>query len=166
MSIFPVPDVVKDNIYELTPRMFTNRGIRFLLLDIDNTLAPYTQDEVTERMRGWVNGMRKAGLELHILSNNRGERPEKFAAALDLPYVKHARKPFPKTARAVMAAAGFSPRETAVIGDQIYTDVLCARICGAFAVAVRPIAFTNIWLRLRYWAEAPFRIKYQWRTMK
>lgn len=166
MSAFPVPDVMKDNIYELTPRLFTNRGVRFLLLDIDNTIAPYTVDTATARMTGWVREMQKAGLELYILSNNKGTRPERFAAALGLPYVKRARKPFTKTARTVLAETGHTPRETALIGDQIYTDVLCARRVGAMAVAVKPIEFSNIWLRLRYWLEFPFRLKYKWRYMK
>ena len=163
MSVFPVPDVMKDDIYALTPRLFTNRGIRFLLLDVDNTLAPYTQDRVSPRLSGWVERMRQAGLELYILSNNKGDRPARFAGALGLPYVKRARKPFPKTARAVLAQTGHTPAETAFIGDQIYTDILCAKCCGAFAVVVKPIAFSNIWLRLRYWAELPFRIYYKWR---
>ena len=166
MSFWPVPDVMKDSIYELMPRLFTNRGIRFLLLDIDNTIAPYTIDEATPRLTAWVRDLRAAGLELYILSNNKGVRPEKFAAALGLPYRKRARKPFPKIAREVLAETGHTAAETAFIGDQIYTDTLCARLCGAFAVTVRPIAFTNIWLRLRYWAEFPFRWRYQWKNTK
>ena len=166
MAIFPVPDVMKDNIYEITPRLFTNRGIRFILLDIDNTVAPYTIDEASERMKAWVRDMRAAGLELYILSNNRGERPEKFAAALGLPYRKRAWKPFTKNAKEVLAETGHTPEETAFIGDQIYTDTACAKWCGAFAVTVRPIAFNNFWLRLRYWAEFPFRLKYNWSRMK
>ncbi|MBR1658846.1 MAG: YqeG family HAD IIIA-type phosphatase [Oscillospiraceae bacterium] len=154
----PVPDVMRDSIYDLTPRMFTLRGIRLLLLDIDNTIAPYTVNEAGSRLRSWVRDMQRAGLELYILSNNKGSRPEIFSAALGLPYRKHARKPFVKTALEVLAETGHTPAETAFIGDQIYTDTLCAKCCGAWAVTVKPIAFTNPWLRLRYWAEAPFRL--------
>ena len=90
MSIFPVPDEMKRNIYEIEPRMFQNRGIRFIMLDIDNTVAPYTVPEATERMKAWVQRMQAAGLELFILSNNRGSRPETFAAAFGLPFLKKA----------------------------------------------------------------------------
>ena len=166
MSFFPVPDVTKNNIYELTPRMFLNRGIRFLLLDIDNTVAPYTVAEATERMIAWVKTMQQAGLKLFVLSNNRGTRPETFSAALGLPYRKRARKPFPKAAKAVMAEQGFRPDETAFIGDQIYTDTACAKWCGAFAVLVKPIELSNFWLRLRYWLEGPFRLKANWKYLK
>ncbi len=157
MSRLPIPDVRKRSLYELTPRLFTNRGIRFLLLDVDNTIAPYTRDEAGARARAWVRDMQVAGLELFILSNNKGVRPERFAAELGLPWRKRAKKPFPGIAREVMAERGYAPGETAFIGDQIYTDTLCAKSCGAFAVLVEPIEFSNVWLKLRYWAERPFR---------
>ena len=166
MSFWPVPDVMKQSIYEITPRMFANRGIRFIILDIDNTVAPYTVPEATERMKAWVRSFREAGLELYILSNNRGERPERFAAAFGLPFRKKAWKPFPKAAREVMAERGYAPGETAFIGDQIYTDTACAKWCGAFAVLVHPIEFNRLILRLRYWLEFPFRLKYRWKYMK
>ena len=158
MSIFPVPDVMKRNIYEIEPRMFQNRSIRFILLDIDNTVAPYTIPEATPQMKEWVARMQAAGLELFILSNNRGHRPETFAAAFGLPFLKKAWKPFPKNAKAVLAERGYTPAETAFIGDQIYTDIACAKWCGAYAVLVHPIEFNRFILRFRYWLEAPFRL--------
>lgn len=161
MSALPVPDLMRENIYELCPRMFTERGIRLILLDVDNTLAPYTVHEASEKLRAWVSEMQNGGLELYILSNNKGDRPKTFAAALGLPYRKRSRKPFTGTARDIMAERDCRPAQTALIGDQVYTDVLCAKRCGAYAVLVKPIEFNHFWLRLRYWAEAPFRLGYR-----
>ena len=166
MSALPVPDLMRESVYELSPRMFTERGIRLVLLDVDNTLAPYTVHEASGALQSWVREMRGGGLELYILSNNKGDRPEKFAAALGLPYRKRSRKPFTKTARAIMAERRCAPARTALIGDQVYTDTLCAKRCGAYAVLVRPIEFNHFWLRLRYWAEAPFRLGYRLRGRK
>ena len=50
MSFFPVPDVMKDDIYQIPARLFTNRGIRFIMLDVDNTIAPYTVNEASPRL--------------------------------------------------------------------------------------------------------------------
>ena len=161
MSALPVPDLMRETIYELHPRMFTDRGIRLVLLDGDNTRAPYPVHEAPEALRAWVLEMRSGGLELYILSNNKGDRPKNFAAALGLPYRKHSRKPFTATARKIMAERGCGPTQTALVGDQVYTDVLCAKRCGAYAVLVKPIEFNHFWLRLRYWAEAPFRMGYK-----
>lgn len=166
MSVLPVPDLMRESIYELCPRMFTERGIRLLLLDVDNTLAPYTVHEASETLRAWVRTMLAGGLELYILSNNKGDRPKEFAAALGLPYQKRSRKPFTRTARKIMAERRCGPERTALIGDQVYTDVLCAKRCGAYAVLVKPIEFNHFWLRLRYWAEAPFRLGYRMKKEK
>ena len=156
--ILPVPDLLRDSIYDIKPEDLLRRGVRFVLLDIDNTIAPYTVHEATAEMRAWVAGLQGAGLDLYILSNNRGDRPERFAAAFGLPYRKRARKPFQRTLRSVLTETGYKAEESCLIGDQIYTDTACAKWCGALAVTVKPIRFTNPWLLLRYWLEAPFRL--------
>lgn len=166
MSFWPVPDAMKNTIYEITPRMFTNRGIRLILIDIDNTVAPYTIGTATDRMKGWVQTMKDAGLKLVILSNNRGERPEIFAKDFDIPFQKKAYKPFTKTAKALIAEYGYTSAQTAFIGDQIYTDTACAKWCGCFSVLVHPIEFNRFVLRLRYWLEFPFRLKCRWKDLK
>ena len=157
MSLLPIPDRKLRTIYELAPTELTALGIRFVILDVDNTVAPYTVYDADERMIAWVQGLRQAGLDVFVLSNNRGERPERFSAAFGLPFRKKAWKPFTKHARAVMAEKGYAPRETAFIGDQIYTDVCCAKWCGAYAVLVHPIEFHRFILKFRYWLEWPFR---------
>ena len=157
MKRLPVPDLVLGSIYDLTPGMLTDRGVRFVILDIDNTVAPYTVATADARMRAWVDSLRGAGLELFLLSNNRGTRPEVFSRALDLPFKKTAWKPFTRRAKAVIAAHGYTGAETAFVGDQIYTDVCCARWCGAMAVLVQPIELHRFILRFRYWLEWPFR---------
>lgn len=166
MSFWPVPDVMKDNIYQIAPRMFKNRGINFILLDVDNTIAPYTVSEASPRLIAWVKTMKEAGLELFILSNNKGNRPAVFAEELGLEYVNKAWKPFTKIAKEVLSEKGTNPANTAVIGDQIYTDTCCGKWIGAFTVLVHPIEFSNIWLKLRYWLEFPFRLTYKWRFEK
>ncbi len=166
MGFWPVPDVMKENIYQITPRMFLNRGIRFIMLDVDNTIAPYTVHDASPSLKSWVEEMKKAGLELFILSNNKGERPAVFAGALEIEYQKKALKPFTKHALRVLEQKGYSPSETAIIGDQIYTDTCCGKWIGAFTVLVHPIEFSNFFLKLRYWLEFPFRLKYKWRFMK
>lgn len=163
MSFWPVPDIMRENIYEIEPKMLTNRGVRFIMLDVDNTIAPYTVDKASRSLRDWAKKFADEGLELFILSNNRGSRPEIFAGELGVDYIKKAWKPFTGKARRIMEAKGYSPAETAVIGDQVYTDVLCAKGLGAAAVLVHPILFSNFLLRFRYWLEAPFRFIYKCR---
>lgn len=158
MSFWPVPDLMKKDIYEIEPEELLSRGIRLVLLDVDNTLAPYTVNEPSRRLTDWAQKLTDAGLELFILSNNRGGRPAIFAAALGIDFVGKARKPFTAAAKRVLSEHGAAPEQTALVGDQIYTDTLCAKRLGAMAVLVEPIKFTNIFLRMRCWLEVPFRL--------
>ncbi len=161
MSIWnklPVPDRSVHDIYEITPEFLRAQGIDLLLMDLDNTLSPYIVDASTEELRAWIVSLQRGGVEPFIFSNNKGERPAMFARQLGLGYVKLAKKPRQKVLRQVLAEKDCFPEHTAIIGDQIYTDVLCGTIGGLYTIVVRPILLHNPLHALRYAAEFPFRI--------
>lgn len=153
----PIPDIKRRDIYELEPGTLKKRGVRLVFLDVDNTLMPYGTSTATPELSGWVEKMENAGLELFILSNNKGNRPEIFARQLGLEFIGRARKPKTEKMLSVCREKGISAQECALIGDQIYTDILCAKRAGAVGVLVRPIKFSNPFFVIRYMAELPFR---------
>ncbi len=163
---WPIPDVMQRDIVTLRPRLFLNRGIRLLVLDLDNTLATYREDSLSPAVLDWCRRMQEAGLELFLLSNNRGSRPSLFAEQLRCEYLGRARKPGRTALLSLLEKKKLRPEQAALIGDQIYTDVFCAVRAGVFSVLLRPIAFTNPWLALRYGLEAPFRGIYLWKHGK
>ena len=73
MSLFR-PDATFRAYFHLTPAYLAERGITVLLLDIDNTLAPYEQPLPDERLTAWLNAMREAGISVGFLSNNHEDR--------------------------------------------------------------------------------------------
>jgi hypothetical protein len=146
------------SIYDLSPQMFARRGVRLVFLDVDNTLMPYDEDTAPQPLLDWCAAMREGGLELFILSNNHGERPAIFSRQLGIDFIGRAHKPSAKRLREICNLKGIPTHECALVGDQIYTDVLCAKNAGAAAFLVRPIKFTNPLLALRYGLEAPFRL--------
>ncbi len=154
----PVPDLLLPDVFAVTPEKLHARGVKLLLLDLDNTLAPYGVPDVTEEVRRWLGEIAAAGIEPYIFSNNRGGRPAAFAEKLGLPFVGRAKKPNPRRLRALLEEKGLSCAEAALVGDQIYTDIFCARRAGVLAVAVRPIDARAPHRALRYAAEAPFRL--------
>lgn len=156
--ILPVPDLKLDSIYELKPEFLHEAGIPLLLLDLDNTLAPYSRPTPTVKLRNWVDSMKKAGIELFILSNNHGSRPRLFAETLNLDYTGRARKPSAKMLLRVLREKNIPPEKAAIIGDQIYTDVICGKRAGVMTIAVKPLELKNPFLALRYGLEIPFRL--------
>jgi HAD superfamily phosphatase (TIGR01668 family) len=154
----PVPDLLLPSVLALTPEELRRRGVKLLLLDLDNTLAPYGVPDVTPEVRRWLADVAAAGIEPYIFSNNRGGRPAAFAEKLGLGFVGRAKKPNPRRLRALLAEKGLAESEAALVGDQIYTDIFCARRAGILAVAVRPIDARAPHRALRWAAESPFRL--------
>lgn len=154
----PIPKRSVQDIYEITPDFLWERGIKLLLMDLDNTLSPYIVDDATEELKAWIEHLKQGGIEPFIFSNNKGDRPMLFAEQLGLEYVKLAKKPRQGMLQRVLADKGYSPAETAIVGDQIYTDVLCGSIGGLYTIVVKPILLHNPLHTLRYWAEFPFRL--------
>lgn len=154
-----VPDRVYGSVLEIDPHRLAAHGITLLLADLDNTLARYGQRDPDPAVAAWRENLRGAGVALFLLSNSRRpERVRHYAQALDIPVLGHAGKPAPKGYREAMERMGRTPDQTAMVGDQIFTDILGARRAGILALMVEPIELRgNPGRYLRYGVEAPFR---------
>ena len=152
-----VPDYMFEDIYKITPEFIKSLGVSTVVLDIDNTLVTYAVAEPTPEVIAWVRGMQESGLSLCIASNNRGTRVQKFNEKLGLFYMCSSAKPSRRAVRNACKHFGVTPAEVAVIGDQIFTDVLCASRAGAVAILVTPIPYNeNIFFRFKRVCEKPF----------
>ena len=126
----------KNKVTDILPSDINKKVI---LLDIDNTLAKQDDNAPFENTVEWSHTMRENGFSLVVVSNNRQERVEKFASQYNLPFVFRAKKPLPigfNKARKLFSA---EKKDCVVFGDQIFTDVLCARLSGCTAVLVEPM---------------------------
>lgn len=110
----------------------------------------------------WLEKARGAGLRLIILSNNRPERVSPFAGMLGLAFEADGKKPLPGGFLRACAHMDLSPRETAAVGDQIFTDVIGARLAGVFCLMVDPIEPEPGWFfRLKRRLERPILRAYE-----
>ena len=148
------------DIYEITGEALERRGFKLLLADLDNTLVPYGVPLPDEKLKAWRDDLRAHGVTLFVLSNNRHERrPGVFSEALDVPYIGHAGKPQTPSFYKAMEQVGVTKEQTAIVGDQIFTDVVGGNRAGVAAILVEPIRLAgNPGRYLRYAAEWPFRL--------
>src|SRR5207249_8187452 len=107
-------------------------------LDLDGTLKDYRADEVPAAVAAWVHALRAEGLRLCLLSNGKQQRIEQIARRLDLPFVAKAFKPFPFGCRRALRLLGVNPTRAAVIGDQVFADVLAGHLAGLRTILVPP----------------------------
>lgn len=159
MAFLPVPDGFYEDIFHITAQSLTDRGITLLLADLDNTLVPYKTPLPSDELIAWRKELEAGGVKLFLLSNSRKPgRPKRFADALGIDFVGHAGKPKRGGFRKAMELTGRTPAQTAIVGDQIFTDILGGKRAGITTLLVRPIRLAgNPGRYIRYWVETPFR---------
>ena len=160
-SLFP--DGFYESVLEISPEALTGRGITLLLADLDNTLVPYGVTSPTPQLAAWRQRLAAGGVELFLLSNSRRPgRAQNFARELGIPFLGRAGKPKGAGFRRAMEEMGRAPAQTAIIGDQIFTDILGGNLAGITTLLIRPIRLAgNPGRYLRYAVETPFRLAAQ-----
>ena len=133
------PDFVFNTFLEITPEFLLEKGIEGLICDIDNTLVSYDDATPTEDVLAWYEKLRAAQIKVSFVSNNKHGRVSKFNEELGLPAFAKSGKPNGRALRAAMEAMETGREETAVLGDQLFTDVLAAKRVGLCAMIVFPI---------------------------
>ena len=153
-----IPDHVYPSIYALDPEELARSGIRLLLADLDNTLAAYKEETASPELHDWKEQLAAHGVKLFILSNSRKPtRAKRFAESLGTPFLGHAGKPGTSSFFRVMEEQGVPAAETAIVGDQIFTDILGGNRSGIQTYLVKPLRQDTLFRVLRYKLETPFR---------
>ncbi len=159
MAVKLVPKLVFRSIDEIDGGWLAGCGIRLLLADLDNTLVPYGVAGPDDRLRAWAEGLRQNGIDLFILSNSRKpDRTRLFSEALGVPFLGHSGKPKRASFYKAMERIGTGPESTAIVGDQIFTDIWGGNNVGITTILVYPIRFGNPFRALRFAIETPFRL--------
>lgn len=161
MKSLLTPDYMFASYAEITPAFLQSIGVRALLIDIDNTLAPYEQAEPDENIVRWFDGLREHGISAALISNNHAPRVERFNRSLGLLAYADSKKPSRKTLEKAMRELGVEHGETAMLGDQLLTDCYAGKHIGLRTLIVPPIKDkTNLFFRFKRLCERPFIRKY------
>ena len=138
MSVF-IPDLMLDGILKLSAEALKARGIKGILLDVDNTMTSHGNPEPLSGVVEWSRELRTAGIKIMIVSNNNTTRVSAFAKKFDLPFIAWAMKPFPFGFVRARKRMGLGKSEVMAVGDQVFTDVLGAHLAGIKAVLLTPV---------------------------
>lgn len=144
------PQIKLEKITDISCELLEKYGISALILDVDNTLSTHHGQVLTDGLPEWLNKMRENGVGLMVLSNSKRKRVKPFAEKIGLNFISMGLKPLPFGYLRALKALGVSKKKAAIVGDQIFTDVL-----GGNAVGVRTVLLTPIKLE----SSAGFRFK-------
>ncbi|NMA05857.1 MAG: YqeG family HAD IIIA-type phosphatase [Acholeplasmataceae bacterium] len=137
-----IPNFVYKSVLDIDfLSLYHDKNIRFIFLDIDNTLAPYDVDIPTKETHKLVKELLEIGFELILISNNNKKRVLKFSEPLGLNAIYFALKPLKRGFKKglKMASKPYKPSEVLVVGDQLMTDISGANNMGFMTILVKPI---------------------------
>jgi len=135
------PDMMVTAIWEIAPQDLRERGIAGVIMDLDNTIVDWNRSRVREEVRRWAGRAREAGLGLCIASNARGRaRVAAIAEEIGAAWLAPAGKPSRRGLRQAMDMLGTAASATALVGDQVFTDVVGGNRLGLFTILVRPLS--------------------------
>ena len=134
-----IPFATAQNVFEIPASFYKKLGVKTLLLDLDNTLDPYTVSEPSERTKDWAKAMMDEGLDIYILSNNSGKRVGKYAGLLGVKARYFMKKPFSGPLKRFLAEMNYKKEEVILIGDQIQTDVKAGNGAGIRVILTEPL---------------------------
>ncbi len=151
------PTFVFNTATEITSAFLKDNGIKGLILDLDNTLTTHNNPRPPKHIIAWINTMKSANIPLVIVSNNKYDRVRPFAQMLQLPFISAGAKPLTTGIDKARKAMRLSKKEVAIVGDQIFTDMLGANVKGMPTIYVYPIELEDgLFFKFKRVMEAPF----------
>ncbi|HHW22485.1 MAG TPA: YqeG family HAD IIIA-type phosphatase [Clostridiaceae bacterium] len=158
------PYAYVNSIFDITPEMLKKNGIYGLILDIDNTLVATNVKEAGEKVYRYIKDLKDSRIKTVIVSNGRKHRVEEFCKPLEIEYIYKAYKPLGRGFDKAIRIMDLSRDQVAVIGDQLFTDVLGGNLKGIRPILIKPIDPDEpIFVRIKRIFEKPFLKKKEYK---
>jgi uncharacterized protein len=133
------PNRYAPRLHEVPHEELEAAGIRGLIVDLDNTLLGFRETELGQEHIEWVARAHERGFRIVMLSNNFSQRVTAIALQLNVECIPNALKPLPFGFLRAKRRLQLRRREIAVVGDQLFTDVLGGKLCGLYTILTEPI---------------------------
>lgn len=144
MNIYP--SLYLDSIKNISATLLKKNKLSGLILDVDNTLIDYDRNLV-DGAEKWCDEIKQEGIKCIIVSNShKKDKIEKVAKALDIDYILFAKKPLKSGFKRALEKLELKPEEVAVVGDQLFTDVLGAKRMKMFSILVKQVGKKDIFI--------------------
>lgn len=144
------PKYFINSVYDIDFDILRKQGINTLLLDIDNTLVPFKTMIPDSQIMEWIDKVKEEGFKICLVSNAYPRRAQTIGDYLDVPVIYMAKKPFKKGVVDSLKLVGSRKKEAMMVGDQIFTDVLAARLAGVSSILVEPMTSSDFFMTKIY----------------
>ena len=140
------PDFYCKTIKDVDIEKLKENNIKGIILDVDNTLIDLDH-RLIEGAEEWCNDLEEQNIKFCILSNsNKKEKVKKVAKVLDIPYISFGTKPLKRGFKKASEILNLPFKDLAIIGDQIFTDIIGGNRCNMYTILVEPISTREIFI--------------------
>ena len=146
-------------VNDITPSFLKKHDIKGLLLDLDNTLTTHDNPRPADGVLDWIKKIKENGIKMVIVSNNHPPRVKPFADMLGLEFISEGKKPLASGFNRAQKLMNIPFKNLAVVGDQIFTDMLGAnlkRVRGIFVFPIEKEGKEQKFIRFKRVIEKPF----------
>ena len=134
------PSLILKSLQEIEAHNLQQRGIRGIIFDLDNTIIPWDSQQMSPEVIELLHTLVAQGFKLCLVSNNMDKRVRTIAGIFGIPFISRAYKPAKSGFRQALAAMGLTENQVAVVGDQLFTDVLGGNRLGLYTIWVKPLS--------------------------
>lgn len=135
-----IPDMYQKSIYHIDYEKLKSDGIKCLLFDLDNTCVPTKEKNPNKKLIEQFDKLKDLGFKVIIFSNAGKKRLKPFKKTLDVDCSYSSRKPLKGKFNKIMKKFGYDLSETAIIGDQLFTDILGGNKVGIKTILINPMS--------------------------
>ncbi len=139
------PTSFAPRIHDIELEKLSLDGIEGIIVDLDNTLVGYRHAAPDEEVAAWVQAATRAGMRVAVVTNNATQWARDVAANLGVPCIAEAGKPWPRGFLQALQVLKTRKEATVVVGDQVFTDVLGAKLFGMKVILTEPIVVREQW---------------------
>ncbi|MCL2633315.1 MAG: YqeG family HAD IIIA-type phosphatase [Oscillospiraceae bacterium] len=134
-----------ESVFQIDEVFLYKNNIHGLILDLDNTLSMHDNPKAEEGVIEWLDEMRFLKIKMIVVSNNSAKRVAPLAEELGLDFISFGCKPLPFGIYKAARSLNLSRFNLAVVGDQIFTDIIGGNYCGIRTVLVEPFHLEDKW---------------------
>lgn len=133
------PNEYLNSVKDISIELLEKNNIKGLILDVDNTLINLDR-KMPAGVSDWAKDLKNKGIKICILSNsNKIEKVSAVAKIIGVPYIFFGKKPLKAGFLRAKEILKLDNKNIAVVGDQIFTDIVGANRCNMFSILVKPI---------------------------
>lgn len=138
-----IPEMHVEKITDINPEYLKSKGIKAVFVDLDNTLLGL-DGKIISGIEAWKKRLEDLEIKTIILTNSiNSKRIKQITELLDVSCIRFACKPTSFGFNKAKKNLNVENREIAIIGDQLYTDILLAKKHKVFGILVNPMKLEN-----------------------